>query len=799
MAGRWGLAGLLLAGSVAGHAQLVINEIDYDQPGTDAAEFIELAHTGSTPVDLAGWRLELINGANGGAAVYNTLDLSAAGTLAGGDYLVVCGNSATVDDCDLDVTPDTNLVQNGAPDAVALRDGEGALIDRVSYEGDVPGVTEGTGVTPGDNNTDNVRSLSRFPDGSDTDQNNTDFSLRCATPGAANGAATEGCGVIVPPFGTCGAPATLISAVQGSGAASPLVDTVVTVEAVVVGDFQGSDALGGFFLQEDDDQVDADPATSEGLFVFNDDTDTAVTAGQRVRVQGRVEEAFGLTRLAEVTNTAVCGTGTVTTAAVTLPQTALDDVEAFEGMRVRFDQTLTVTDPFNLGRFGELTVSSGGRLFNPTHLTAPGETANVLQAANDRRQLLIDDGSGREWPTPIPYLGDDNTRRLGDTVTGLTGILSFGFSRYRLQPTTPPVFTRVNARPARPAVLNAGLTVASFNVLNYFTTLDTGVPACGPDGDLDCRGANTAIERIRQRDKLLAALLSLEADIVGLVELENNPTAAIQDLVDGLNTALGDGSYAFIDTGTLGSDAITVGLIYRPATVTPQGDHQILDASVDANFNDDKNRPVLAQTFSANTTGDRFTVAINHLKSKGSPCDDVGDPDAGDGQGNCNGVRTAAAQAPADWLATDPTGSGSDARLILGDLNAYAREDPIATLEAAGYTDLIERFIGPNAYSFVFFGQAGYLDHALASPALLPYVTGVTEWPINADEPRALDYNDAIEDPGESSGNTPLNPPELYRPDAFRSSDHDPVIVGLDFSGTIFIDQFEAPSDTPPD
>ena len=92
---------------------------------------------------------------------------------------------------------------------------------------------------------------------------------------------------------------------------------------------------------------------------------------------------------------------------------------------------------------------------------------------------------------------------------------------------------------------------------------------------------------------------------------------------------------------------------------------------------------MLAQAFVeiGNTDFEPVTVAVNHLKSKGSPCDDIGDPDTGDGQGNCNLTRLAAAQAQVNWLAGDPTGSGSDDYLIIGDLNSYAMEDPIAAIK----------------------------------------------------------------------------------------------------------------------
>jgi predicted extracellular nuclease len=357
--------------------------------------------------------------------------------------------------------------------------------------------------------------------------------------------------------------------------------------------------------------------------------------------------------------------------------------------------------------------------------------------------------------------------RAGDTIAGLTGALGYAFGAYEIHPVESVSFDRVNHRDPAPADVGGSLTVASFNVLNYFTTIDTGPDICGPSGDMDCRGADSADEFTRQRAKIISALSTLDADIVGLMEIENNATAAIQDLVDGLNAVMGAGTYAFIDTGAIGTDAIKVALIYKPASVTPAGDYAILDSTVDDRFIDTRNRPVLAQTFEQVTDGARLTVAVNHLKSKGSPCDDIGDPDVGDGQGNCNLTRTSAAEALVDWLA--PDGSDDPDVLIIGDLNAYAMEDPITAIKSAGYTDLIQAELGADAYSYVFYGQAGYLDHALANASLTDQVTGVTEWHINADEPSALNYNN-------------YNQPALYSPDPYRASDHDPVVVGLDLN-----------------
>ena len=341
-----------------------------------------------------------------------------------------------------------------------------------------------------------------------------------------------------------------------------------------------------------------------------------------------------------------------------------------------------------------------------------------------------------------------------------------------MHPTSDVTFTRENDRPfAAPDTGGSLLKVASFNVLNYFTTLDGSGPICGPLGNQGCRGADNAFEFARQKAKLVAALAELDADVVGLIELENAPDdTPIADLVDGLNAAVGAGTYAYVATGAIGDDVIRQGIIFKPETVSATGGFETLDDADDPTFLDDWNRPALAQTFEENTSGERFTVAVNHFKSKGGPCDIIGDPDTGDGQGNCNLTRTAAAAALVDWLATDPTGSGDTDFLIVGDLNAYAMEDPIMAIEAGGYDDLVRVFVGTGvadgAYSFNFSAQSGRLDHALSSDSMVPEVSGAATWHINADEPRALDYND-------------FNQPGLFNPDPFRASDHDAILVGL--------------------
>lgn len=389
---------------------------------------------------------------------------------------------------------------------------------------------------------------------------------------------------------------------------------------------------------------------------------------------------------------------------------------------------------------------------------------------------------------------------MGDTVSDLTGVLDYGqidsgetgscvdaatlFSGdYRLHPTQPPTFDSVNTRPAAPDAVGGRLKVASFNVLNYFTTIDSGAYICGPHGGLNCRGADSATEFIRQRDKIVAALCTIDAAVVGLMELENpnpanDPAPAdgianyvVKDLVGALNAAASgclDKTYSFVDTAATGTDAIRVDFIYKANTVSPVGPPAILtDSAFTSPFGGvQRNRPAVAQTFAENSTGERFTAVVNHLKSRGSDCG--GAPDDDPLQGNCNGTRTAgAAYLVDDWLPTDPTGSGDPDVLILGDLNAYAQEDPVMALTSARYTNLIEAAYGDTAYGYIFDGLSGYLDYALANAALATQVTGVTDWHINTDEPPVLNYDQDY------------NPDDYYAADAYRASDHDPVVVGL--------------------
>ncbi len=775
-------------GVVEPNVDVVINEVDSDTPSTDAAEFVELFDGGAGNTPLDGLAVVFFNGTDN--LSYNAFDLDGFSTDADGYFLL--GNAAVSPDIEFA----SNGLQNGA-DAIAVYAADAAsfptgsavtgvdLVDAVVYdtsdaddpellvllEAGQPQVDENA------NGDKDNQSSQRCPDGSGGARITSTFAQFAPTPGALNT-----CVTIVDPFGECldGA-ATLISAVQGSGSASPLAGQSVVIEGVVTADFQSTLSL--LYVQEEDAQQDADPATSEGIAVFTGASPAAVVIGDVVRVQGTVTEFFDLTEISPTDRIEMCpgAAGTASPASITLPDTDARDLEAFESMLAEFPQTLTVTDTFDLGRFGEIVLSADGRQYRPTHVFAPapglGEDldGDFVPDSLEPGRIVLDDlsnGSMVYGPGELPpYVNGEGTRRIGDTVTGLTAIVDWAFSEYRLRPVGEVPFVDANLRGPAPDP-GGDVTVASFNVSDFFDTPDNDTPECGPGGDQDCRGADSAVELQRQQDKITSAIVEMNADVVGLIEIENDGTA-LDTLVAGLP------GHAAIDTGPIGIDAVKVAFIYQPATIAPVGAPAVLDASIDPRFDDTRNRPALAQAFEHLATGDRFTVVVNHLESRGSPCDDAGDPDTGNGSGNCDGVRTQATAALADWLAADPTGESDGDVLIIGDLNAYAQEAPITTLETAGYTDLLEAFVPfDDRYSYVFRGATGYLDHALANDSQLANVAGAAVWHINADEPRFTDYNDDIIDPTEPSGD--LNPAAAFSPDAYRSSAHDPVLVGLD-------------------
>ncbi|NIF39823.1 ExeM/NucH family extracellular endonuclease [Burkholderia sp. Tr-862] len=569
----------------------------------------------------------------------------------------------------------------------------------------------------------------------------------------------------------CGGSTTPIADIQGPGAPSPLAGQNASIEAVVTADFGGTDGFGGFFVQQADPQRRNQPGVSEGLFVYA--PKVRAKAGDLVHVTGKVEEKYGQTQLTLSSAIAVCANGqTVTPATLTLPVDSPNAFAAYEGMLVRLPQTLTVTDNYELGRYGS-TMLSSGRLRTPTSVVPPSQAQTQIDA-NARNRLILDDGSNKQNPASVPYpapeLSAANTLRSGYTVRNVEGVLEVRYGAWRVQPlpgaAAPTFDTRSNPRANAPARdPKSNLRVASFNVLNYFNGNGMG----GGFDDPNNRGAKNYAEFQRQEAKIVSALKALDADVIGLMEIQNNGYGELS-AVRQLAAKLGS-NWRVVDPGTsrLGGDAITVAMIYDSRAVEPVGRASTLAI-------DDKNRQPLAQSF-RRVGGNKqaLTIAVNHLKSKNCPDAANDDLDQGDGQGCWNPTRTRAAAKLADWLAGTPTGVAGQGTLLIGDFNSYTYEDPIRLLESRGYRNLVSRWIGANAYSYVYNGEAGYLDHALASLPLASHVKAVHEWHINADEPLALQYTLAYKSAEQQK--------TYYAPDAYRSSDHDPVLIDIALPG----------------
>ena len=557
------------------------------------------------------------------------------------------------------------------------------------------------------------------------------------------------CAPLALPVAVAVAAPVSISAVQGAGAQSPLLDQTVTVRGVVTGDFRGPNQFDGFFVQ--DPMGDGDAATSDALFVYlgarSPWASVRLQPGDRVQISGRVAEFKGQTQLGSLTEVQVTARGEAME-----PQTVElgpdSDWESLENMAVRFAQTLVVSAQNDLARYGTLKLAVA-RPFNPTNQRPIEE---VRAAPQSEISILLDDGSGDANPKITPYLDAQNTRRAGSTVSGVTGIVTQYGADYRIEPTQAPVFGEANPRPLAPPAVGGTLRVAGANVLNYWTTFKN-------QNNPDARGASDSAQFERQSAKIMAAMRGLDADVLGVMELENNP-ATVAEFTRRLNAVYGADEYAAIadPAAGLGGDAIRVGLFYKTSKVEPLGPAR---AAADAIFE----RFPLAQTFRDKTTGGVFTVVVNHFKSKGS-APQTGDVDFGEGAWNFK--RTQQAQQLLAFVEQLKQTSGDPDVLVLGDLNAYTQETPLRTLTGAGLKHLNLRLAPEDRYSFSFDGLFGSLDHALATPTLDAQITGFGEWHINADEPFFHVYNRIKADD--------------YRPDPYRSSDHDPLVIGLNLT-----------------
>lgn len=621
---------------------------------------------------------------------------------------------------------------------------------------------------------------------------------------------------------------TLISEIQGSGLASSMVGQTVTVEARVTAWLP---QLNMFFVQEESTDHDGNTATSEGIAVFYTAGASPLDAssvGDIVQLTAVVSESNGLTQLNSISAFSQIIDGSAAdiepAVRVTLPVADANTLEQYEGMLIQIESAsgnpLYVGDTFTYARFGEFTLHADAVPMQYTQTNLPDVAGNA--AYNDflaSNKIQIEDMSNRQNSSfaqindgPLTRngseLSSENFIRVGDTVQSVTGVLGYSFGAYELQPVQGLDLVGA-ARPVAPdeAAINANGTaevrVASFNVLNYFTDFAVAGTTTDnfstPDGVVhEPRGADSLAEFERQQLKVVNAIIGTNADVLGLMEIQNNgfgnEASAIDDLVDALNDQAGAGVYDYIrapysnGTGTAataGTDAIMVAIIYKPSVMQPLGAAVIPDSVTYTAFQDSHRVPV-AQTFGyTSDSSKQFTLVVNHFKSKGSVSNNfAGDADSGDGQGNNNPSRLQAAVELSLWLETNPTGASDGDYLVLGDLNSYRMEDPIryltdntfnSSLNYGGYDipAMAESLAGSYSYvgsesdyGYVFNGLRGSLDHAIAR-GLQSEITGVDHWHINADEQIAMDYN------------LNFSTADFFAPGPYRASDHDPVIIGL--------------------
>ncbi|WP_148861161.1 ExeM/NucH family extracellular endonuclease [Marinobacter fonticola] len=547
---------------------------------------------------------------------------------------------------------------------------------------------------------------------------------------------------------SCGDALTPISAIQGTRDTSPLQGSVQRVEGVITLDGRGPGGLSGFYLQSLPDDTDANVSTSEGLFIFTGAEGGQV--GDHVRVEGSIKEYYGLTEMTGRGSVEVCGSAALPAPVpIDLP---LTHPERLESMRVTFDQPLAVIDTYAYGRFGAVTLAAD----DPLRSQRPQQ-----HRKNRQYRILLDDRRLAQnpeiLPLPQPRLSAGNSLRTGSRLAPVRGVLDFRYDHWRIQPEVWPDIVIANERPAPPIAPQAGvIRVASFNTLNFFNGDGSG------GGFPTARGADNRSELKRQQQKLAAAIRGLEADVVGLMELENDGSDTDSAIAE-LARTLGE-DWAYVSQAFAGGDAIRVGLLYRSDRVEPVGDTRVLSDGVFSRYS----RAPVAQDFQSRGGEGRMRVVVNHFKSR-SCRNAEGDHRAVD-EGCYAPVRERSARELLAWLETLPESGNLLGTLILGDLNTYIGERPLAILAAAGFQRPAV-LSGEDQHTYRFKGVRGVLDYILPDESLQSRVTGGDVWHINADEPTVLDYNLEFHPPKRAE--------RLYGPGPWRSSDHDPVYLDI--------------------
>lgn len=602
---------------------------------------------------------------------------------------------------------------------------------------------------------------------------------------------------------------TPIEKIQGTGAASGMVGEQVTVRAVVTGAY-AEGGIRGFYVQSAGSGSEISPEGSSGIFVYSPSGVGKVAVGDHVQVTGTVGEYFGLTQV----SASASGIEVLSEPADAVKPLAIDipssdaDRERFESMLIDPQGQWTVADNYSLNQFGEMTLAEGTSEILPGERTlrqatdafAPGSAqAQALEAENERRAVVLDDGATLNFlgarsnkSVPLPYLSAGHRVSVGAQATFTSPvIMDYRYDLWRMQPQgqvigaedadIPATFAQIN--PEGPADVGGNVTVGSFNVLNYFTTTGDQLSGCTyytdreglpvtVRGGCDARGAANGQSLERQQAKIVSALNTFDADVVVLEEIENSARfglerdEALATLVDALNRAAGKQQWKFVPSPAAvpeDEDVIRTAMIYKNNAVKPIDESVILD---DAAF--DNARGPLAQAFQrvGGNAKSRFLVLANHFKSKGSdPKDGSENADKGDGAGAWNAARVEQAKALVEFAEGLKKERNTNKVLLAGDFNAYSAEEPIQVLAEAGYVDL---GAGADTRSYLFGGRTGSLDHILGSREVAQQVTGETIWNINATESVAYEYS-----------RYNYNVAQLFSPDQFRSSDHDPVLVGL--------------------
>ncbi|MFH5821799.1 ExeM/NucH family extracellular endonuclease [Georgenia sp. AZ-5] len=797
------VAGAVPAFAAPDGSGVVINEAylvggSAGQPYTN--KFVELYNPTDAPVELTGLSLQY-KSATG--TTWSVVPLS--GTIAAGGYFLVQGGANSSNGEALP-SPDlqTSLNPGGANGVLLLAEGTtGATIPTGDAAG-APGVVDLVGYgsantyegtpAPAGRGTGTVGSLARI-DGADTDDNGADFSF--VTEVTPQGSGGTGGGDPEPAEPT----EVTIAEIQGTGDASPFVGREVVTRGVVTAAYP-TGGFDGVYVQTPGTGGDlAGHDASHGVFVYGSGIAGAVQVGDHLEVTGEVDEYLGLTEIVSPEWTVLDEeVAPVVPAEIAFPGTDAER-EDFEGMLVAPQGAYTVTDTYSTNRYGLVGLAAGEEpLHTPSEIanpvTDPAGYAAVV-ADNAARAVSLDDGASWDYTnfnrdyheTPLPYVSLENPVRVGAAVTFTDPVILDHRFQWNFQPATqvtgdngaaPATFE--NTREAAPQQVGGDIQIASFNVLNYFTSLGEDEPGCDAYVDregeetttdyCDVRGAYDEDSLEQQEAKIVAAINALDAEIVALEEIENSihfdgdRDEALATLTAALNAAAGAGTWAYVPSPSVvpeGEDVIRNAFIYRSARVVPVGESVILD---DPAF--DNARQPLAQTFRALNPGGRpqgaeLAVITNHFKSKGSGEGPGNEVDEGQGRSNADRVEQAEALAA---FADDLYGADTPVFLV-GDFNAYTAEDPLAVLAEAGYTNVGQTMTTEDTYSFD--GMVGSLDHVFANEAALGLVTGADIWNINSGESIALEYSRAN-----------YNVLDLYEPTPFRSSDHDPVLVGLD-------------------